>query len=110
MLSHKGVILDEWPSPGTIFETLGAVLGGGIGSDGGGLGSCAGFLSIWFWGASVASERSKACGFSSEAGRLAFSRSSVEVDVFLAEETGAKAAGSVGYESKSDDHTKQARP
>lgn len=58
-------------------------MGGGAGSNGG-LGSCAGFLSVCFWGESVDSGTSKACGLSSDAGRLASSNSSVGAEGFLA--------------------------
>lgn len=58
-------------------------LGGGAGSNGG-LGSCAGFLSVCFWGESVDSGTGKACGLSSDAGRLASSSSSVGAEGFLA--------------------------
>lgn len=71
----------DWPVK--LFVILEIALGGGAGSNGG-LGSCAGFPSACFWGESVDSDASKACGPSSDAGRLASSNSSVGAEGFLA--------------------------
>jgi len=75
-----------------LFVILEIALGGGAGSNGG-LGSWAGFLSICFWGESVDSDRSKACGLSSDAGRLASSNSSVGDEGFLASTKMSKIKG-----------------
>lgn len=69
--------------PVTLFVILEIALCGGAGSNGG-LGSCDGFPSVSFWGESVDSGTSKACGLSSAAGRLASSNSSLGAEGFLA--------------------------
>lgn len=65
---------------------------GGAGSNGG-LGSCDGFPSVSFWGESVDSGTSKACGLSSAAGRLASSNSSLGAEGFLASKKMSKING-----------------
>lgn len=76
----------------TLFVILEIALGGGAGSNGG-LGSCTGFPSVGFWGESVVSGASKACGLSSDAGRLASSNSSLGAEGFLASKKMSKING-----------------